>query len=123
MNLGVVESESVDALTNKKASIAMVPLAMKTTCCVFLAMVVGASAVDGNIRRWLQSCTTPPTLSTVHIVPVVSGLSLKAYTNGTVVQSYPSSSTFDNWKFENAGGGLYRLINDGTKGALSGTYS
>jgi hypothetical protein len=101
----------------------MVAFSMKTKCFGFLAMMVGASAVDGNIRRRLQSCTTPPTLSTVHIVPVVSGLSLKAYTNGTVVQSYPTSSTFDNWKFETAGGGLYRLINDGTKGALSGTCS
>jgi hypothetical protein len=101
----------------------MVLANMKTSCCVVLAMLIGASAseVDRNIRRRLQSCTTPPTLSTVHIVSEYSGLVLKASTGGSVVQSFPSTNANDNWKFQSVGGGLYRVINQSTNGAMSGT--
>jgi Ricin-type beta-trefoil lectin domain-like len=101
----------------------MVSATMRMNCCVLLAILVAASAaeVDRNIRRRLQACTTPPTLSTVHIVSVFSGLVLKANTGGSVVQSFPSTNANDNWKFQSVGGGLYRVMNESTKGALSGT--
>jgi hypothetical protein len=100
-------------------------------CCVIMMMLIGATCTsvvpnNNNVRRrelqQLDGCINPPSISPVQIVSEHSGLALKANTDdGSVVQSFASSSSSDNWVFVSAGGGLFRLVNQGTNGAMSGT--
>jgi hypothetical protein len=99
-------------------------------CCVIVTMLVGATCTsvvpNNNVRRrelqQLDGCINPPSISPIQIVSEHSGLVLKANTDdGSVVQSFASSSSSDNWVFVSAGGGLFRLVNQGTNGAMSGT--
>jgi hypothetical protein len=99
-------------------------------CCVIVTMLIGATCTsvvpnNNNVRRrelqQLDGCINPPNISPVQIVSEHSGLVLKVNADdGSVVQSFASSSISDNWVFVNAGGGLFRLINQGTNGAMSG---
>lgn len=97
------------------------------SACLAMTMMTVATHARGNYpgirrpRKLQVGCVAPPTTLPVHIVSEHSGLSLMAKSDNNVVQTYASSGGDDNWVFESAGGGLYRIVIEGTSLAMTGT--